>query len=75
MVFFTAILYDHIFTLLKMEVLSFLNSGTGPVHAWLPVHAHPRFSQRFVHFEADYEYQSIRYDIIDHLHWYLIVYL
>ena len=40
-------------------------SGAVPVHARVPVHAHPCFSQRLIHFEAYYEHQSIRNDIID----------
>ena len=44
------------------------NSGAVPVHAQVPVHVRPRFSQKFTHFKAYYEHQSIRNDIIDHLH-------
>ena len=56
-----------------LSILRYINpiiiiSGTVPVHARVPVHAHPRFSQRFIPFEAYYEHQSTWNNIIDHPH-------
>ena len=44
------------------------SSGGGPIHARVPIHAHPQFSQRFVLFHGKNVYQIIDNDQFDHIH-------
>ena len=44
-------------------------SGGGPVHARVPIHAHPQFSQRFMIFHRKAVYHNIDNNQIDHTHW------
>ena len=44
-------------------------SGGGPVHACVPIHAHPQFSQRFMIFHRKAVYHNIDNYQIDHTHW------
>ena len=45
-----------------------LYSGGGPIHARVPIHAHPQFSQRFVPFHGKDVYHIIDNDQFDHIH-------
>ena len=44
-----------------------LYSGGGPIHAHVPIHAHPQFSQRFELFHGKV-YHIIGNYQIDHIH-------
>ena len=46
-----------------------MTSGGGPVHACVPIHAHPQFPQRFVIFHRIAVYHDIDNYQIDHTHW------
>ena len=48
------------------DILEF--SGGGPIHARVPIHAHPQFSQRFVLFHGKNVYRIIDNDQFDHIH-------
>ena len=43
-------------------------SRGGPIHARVPIHAHPQFSQRFVLFHGKDVYHIIDNDHFDHIH-------
>ena len=45
-----------------------LSSGGGPIHAHVPIHAHPQFSQRFVLFHGKDVYHIIDNYQIDDIH-------
>ena len=45
-----------------------LPSGGGPIHARVPIHAHPQFSQRFILFHGKDVYPIIDNDQFDHIH-------
>ena len=44
------------------------SSGGGPIHARVPIHAHPQFSRRFVRFHGKDVYHIIDNDQIDYIH-------
>ena len=43
------------------------SSGGGPVHAQVPIHAHPQFSWRFMIFHREDVYHIIDNHQIDHI--------
>ena len=43
-------------------------SGGGPIHARVPIHAHPQFSQRLVLLHGKNVYHIIDNYQIDHIH-------
>ena len=49
------------------------SSGGGAIHAHVPIHAHPQFSQRYVLFHGNDVYHIIDNYQIDHIHLYFIV--
>ena len=48
-------------------------SGGGPVHARVPIHAHPQFSSKFMIFHSEDVYHIIDNHQIDHTHLKFIV--
>ena len=48
-------------------------SGGGPIHARVPIHAHPQFSWRFIIFHRYGVYHIIDNHQIDHIHLQFIV--
>ena len=44
------------------------NSGGGPIHARVPIQAHPRFSLRFIIFHGEDVYHIIDNHQMHHLH-------
>ena len=44
------------------------SSGGGPIHARVPIHAHPQFSFRFINFHRKDVDQNIDNYQIDHIH-------
>ena len=51
-----------------MVISNFLVVPGGPIHARVPIHAHPQFSQRFVLFHGKNVYHIIDNDQFDHIH-------
>ena len=43
-------------------------SGGGPIHARVPIQAHPQFSWRFIIFHWEDVYHIIDNHLMDHLH-------
>ena len=44
-------------------------SGDGPIHACVPIHAHPQLSQRFIFFQRKQVYHIIENYQTDPVHW------
>ena len=51
------------------------SSGGGPIHARVPIHAHPQFSQRFVLFDGKDVYHIIDNYQIDNIHCVIVLVL
>ena len=49
-------------------LITCMYSGGGPIHARVPIHAHPQFSLRFIIFHREDVYHIIDNHQMDHLH-------
>ena len=52
----------------RLDLSRNMRSSGGPIHASVPIHAHPQFSQRFIIFHRKDVYHIIDNYQIDHIH-------